>query len=93
MQERSAVPPFKAIAAPLSKDEDERVFVLATSNSDNLQIQIKKTDSQMLSCSSQEEDASSADAVRYIDSQELFMIPRDGGINTHRHVVGVLLEC
>ena len=85
------MPPFKAIAAPLSKDEDERVFVLATSNSDNLQMKIKKTDSQMLTCSSQ--DASSADAVRYIDSQELFMIPRDGGINTHRHVVGVLLEC
>ena len=93
MQERSAVPPFKAIAAPLSKDEDERVFVLASSNSDDRQMQIKKTGSQMLACSSEKEDASPADAVRYIDSQELLMIPREGGINTHRHVVGVLLEC
>jgi len=86
------VPPFKAELMPIGKGKE--VFVFSTTNAKNiLHMKLKKTSSQMLTCSSQREDASPADAVRFIDSQELFMIPPNGGIVTHRHIVGHVLEC
>lgn len=86
------MPPFKAELMPIGKGKE--VFVFSKTNAKNiLHMKLKKTDSQMLSCSSQKKDASPADAVRYLDSQELFMIPQSGGIVTYRHIVGHVLEC
>ena len=92
MQNRSQVPPFKAELMPIGKGKE--VFVFSKTNAKNiLHMKLKRTDSQMLSCSSQKKGASPTGAVRYIDSQELFMIPQSGGIVTHRHIVGHVLEC
>lgn len=92
LQERSIEPPFKAEAMPLGKNE-EHVFVFTTTNSENLQMKLKKTSDHLLDCPSQKDDSNPAAAVRYIDSQELYMLPRSGGILTHRHIIGHLLEC
>ena len=84
------MPPFKAELMPIGKGKE--VFVFSKTNAKNiLHMKLKRTRSQMLSCSSQK--ASPANAVRYLDSQELFMIPQSGGIVTHRHIVGHVLEC
>lgn len=85
------MPPFKAETMPV--DEANYVFVLSVNNAANLTMKIKKTDTLMHDCAQKEDVSSPADAVRYIDSQELHMIPASGGLLYYRHVVGHLLEC
>lgn len=85
-------PPFKAEAMPLSKSKKKYVFVFSTTKT-NLQMKIKKTGDQLLPCSSQKDVSNPAAAARTLDSQELYMLPRNGGIQSHRHVMGDLLEC
>lgn len=91
LQERSAVPPFKAETMPV--DKDKHIFVFSAIDAVQLQMKVKKTRTLMLDCARKGDASSPADAVRYIDSQELYMIPAGGGILTHRHIVGYLLEC
>ena len=85
-------PPFKAESMQMSKNKEKHVFVFFMTNS-NLQMKIKKTSDQLLPCSSQKDVSNPAAAARTIDSQELYMLPRNGGLQTHRHVMGDLLEC
>lgn len=85
------MPPFKAETMPV--DEDNYVFVLSVNNAANVSMKIKKTDTLMRDCAQEEDMSSPADAVRYIDSQELYMIQSGGGFTSHRFVVGHLLEC
>lgn len=93
-QERSVKPPFRAEALPWS--DGKHVFVFTKSNSKvtkPLQMKVKLIEEHGRDCPSEDNDSSSADEVRYTDFQEIAMLTMNGGITTHRHILGHLIEC
>ena len=94
LQERSTRPQFRAEGMPVANGKHAFVFTkIDPTATKKLQMKVKLSDEHSIDCPSKEDGATSANAERITDSQELVMLSMNGGLNTHRHILGHLIEC